>query len=113
MLENSKDAKVREMHEEIGVEVNVHRLLWVVENFFEYNERSFHELGLYFQVSFPQESGVCGRDDVLEGDEDGLKIYFKWFPSDEQSNVMIVPSFLQTELKSIPDTPVHIIHAGP
>ena len=44
MLENSKDAIVREMQEEIGARVNVHRLLWVVENFFEYNARSFHEL---------------------------------------------------------------------
>ncbi len=36
----------REMLEELETDVHVDRLLWVVENFFEYDGLSYHELAL-------------------------------------------------------------------
>lgn len=50
LLEPSKDALKREMHEELGVEVCVERLIWIVETFFKDGGTLFHELGLYYLV---------------------------------------------------------------
>ena len=52
LLERSSDALRREMIEELGAEVEVDRLLWVVENFFEYNAMKGHEIGFYFLMRF-------------------------------------------------------------
>src|SRR5262245_3617383 len=43
----------REMREELGVEVEVVRLLWFVENFFTYEEMRYHEIALYFLMRLP------------------------------------------------------------
>src|SRR5262245_28429314 len=50
----------REMLEEIATGVLVDRLLWVVENFFEYEGVSYHELALYFLIHFrPGSTPLC------------------------------------------------------
>lgn len=50
MGEQSQDTLAREMVEELGVEAQVGRLLWVVENFFHYEGKDWHELG--FTISW-------------------------------------------------------------
>ena len=72
--------------------------------------RAWHELGLVFLANFPQDSGIYGRDDEFEGDEEGLKLYFKWYSIDELDDLRIVPVFLPMALKSIPDTITHIVN---
>ena len=51
--ETSVDTLVREMDEELGVQVTVGRLLWSVENFFHYEGADFHEYGLYYLMEIP------------------------------------------------------------
>src|SRR5207237_3557562 len=51
--EHAAKALARELLEETGVEPAVGRLLWIVENHFEYGRRLHHEIGLYFLVSLP------------------------------------------------------------
>ena len=53
MGETSAETLAREMMEELGVEADVGRLLWVVENFFRYEERDWHELGFYYRMELP------------------------------------------------------------
>jgi ADP-ribose pyrophosphatase YjhB (NUDIX family) len=56
LFESSLDALVREMKEEITTHVEVLRLLWVVENFFEYIGERMHEISYYCQMLLPEES---------------------------------------------------------
>jgi hypothetical protein len=53
LRETAGETLRREMQEELHVDVAVGRLLWVVENFFELGGKAFHELGLYFSMTFP------------------------------------------------------------
>ena len=109
--ETSEQALVREMQEELDVTVRVERLLWIVENFFEYDSQRYQELGLYFLMAFPEDSGLYEKRDVYEGREEGLKLFFQWYPLDTLDQIRILPSFLSTGLRSIPDAPTHIVHA--
>lgn len=52
--EDAATAVAREMQEEIGQEVACERLLYVTENFFDYQGQRHHELGLYFHAHFRQ-----------------------------------------------------------
>ena len=116
MGETAEEALIREMREEIGVEVIAERLLWVVENFFEYDGTPFHELGLYFLMTLRRESG---RYDVkhFEGVEScyaplgrDLRLYFKWQPLECLDDITLKPEFLHGALRSIPDCLQHTVH---
>ena len=75
----------REIREEIGVRVSAGRLLWVVEQWFDYQGRTIHELGFYFAVRRPQ---------VLAGEHVPIErnLEYAWFPVDRLPTVK--PPFL-------------------
>ena len=109
LLEPSPDTLVREMQEEIGVTVQVDRLLWVAENFFEYGSRSFHEIGFYYLMHLPTDSPLRDQPSFL-GREGEMPVYFEWQPVAALESVVLYPTFLRTGLKSLPTSTVHIIH---
>lgn len=109
LLEPSPQTLVREMREEMGVEVQVDRLLWVAENFFTYGPRQHHELGLYFLMHLPLDSPLRDQPTFL-GQEGDMPVYFEWHPIGTLENVALYPTFLRTGLQSLPPGVVHIIH---
>jgi ADP-ribose pyrophosphatase YjhB (NUDIX family) len=109
LLEPSPETLAREMREELDVDVRVDRLLWLAENFFQIENRAYHELGLYFLMHLPPDSPLRGQTSFL-GHEDDLTVLFEWHPIDSLENIPLFPTFLRTGLKSIPANIVHIIH---
>ncbi len=110
-LEPSTDTLRREMREELHVESQVERLVWFVENFFEYNGRRWHELALYFLMTFPEDYPLYGADEPFEGHEEGVKLIFQWFRLDELQGLPLYPSFLKTALASLPAGTEHVVHS--
>ncbi len=108
-LEPSRDTLKREMQEELGIEVQIGRLVWVVESFFYLNSKSYHEIGLYFLMELPGTSQLTEKT-VFYGEDDGLRLTHKWFRLDELKNITLHPSFLKTALQKIPDSTEHIVH---
>ena len=109
LLEPSPETLVREMREEMGVDVQVDRLLWLAENFFEYGPRSFHEIGFYFLMHLPLDSPLREQPSFL-GHEGDMPVYFEWHPIASLENIALYPTFLRSGLRSIPTGIVHIIH---
>jgi ADP-ribose pyrophosphatase YjhB (NUDIX family) len=114
MLEPSPDTLRREMREETGLAVEVGRLLWVIENFYEEREFAWHVLGLYFLMSFPPDSPVWAHGNTFLGQEvfpQGyqLSLTFQWFPVDALDPVALQPAFLKAGLRQVPESVQHII----
>jgi len=78
--EFSTDALVREMREELGVTVEIGRLVWVVENLFEYRGTSYTEFGFYYEAEWPQVPPRVG-DEEFAGEEPDQ--FFRWVRYDE------------------------------
>jgi len=116
-LEPAKQTLKREMQEELGVEVEVGRLVWVVENFFTGNDfitdkkMSCHELGFYFLMELPEKSPLRSLTEFY-GEDESFKITLKWHQLSELRNTPLYPSFLRTALNNIPDRTEHIIHTA-
>jgi 8-oxo-dGTP pyrophosphatase MutT (NUDIX family) len=102
----------REMQEELGIDVCVERLLWVVESFFDYNEKSYHELALYFRISSPSNSAVYTETKAFEGIEKDKNLIFKWQEIEALKDIELYPKFLQSSLKSLPQFPEYIVNYG-
>ena len=100
----------REMREELGVEVQVERLLWVVENFFEFAGTFMHELGLYFLLSVPPDAPILDTTQRILKIEANNELVFQWYPIVRLAAAPLYPSFLQEALKSLPEVTEHIVH---
>ena len=112
LLEPAEATLRREMREELGVEVAVERLLWVVENFFEHAGKSYHELALYFLMGFPHNPELLRAEEPFFGQEEGLglTLIFQWHPLASLDAIVLYPTFLHEGLRALPAVPVHVVH---
>ncbi len=111
--EPAKECLKREMREELDADVEIGRLVWVVENFFKMDSRFYHELSLFFLIEFPVNSAVPEAAEITGEDGVGkemVSIINKWHRLEDLENVPLYPSFLKTGLKRIPDNTQHIVH---
>jgi ADP-ribose pyrophosphatase YjhB (NUDIX family) len=114
LMETAQAALAREMREEMGVVVAVGRLLWIVEGFFTYDDRAWHELSLLFQIALPVEAGLGPAVGSFTGSEDffgdrPLPLIFRWFPVENLASLELYPPFLRAALQSPPAAPAHVI----
>jgi ADP-ribose pyrophosphatase YjhB (NUDIX family) len=109
--ETAEQTLKREMREELETDVHVDRLLWVVENFFEYEGVSYHELALYFLIRFQPDSAPL-HSDAVDGVEGNVVLRFRWFPVRREALVALplLPAFLPEGLTELPRSPVHVVH---
>ncbi len=109
--ETSDETLRREMIEELGVEVAVGRLLWMVENFFHYERRDWHELGLYYLMDIPQ-SFPFRSDEIVHRLKDGDDhLEFKWVRPREKrwSRSIFRPYFIADEIETLPLIARHLV----
>lgn len=104
----------REMQEELAAEIEVVRLLWIVENFFVYDGKNYHELALYFLMQLPATSSYLTQPGPYKCAELGSDLSFQWFPNQPEvlAGLPLLPSFLQTALQQLPTSIQHRVHHG-
>lgn len=102
MNEATEAAIVREMMEELGIHVEVQRLAFVNEIFFDYDGQKFHEIGFFYVIALP-EAHKLYREIEFKGQEDNGKLTFRWFPFDELEHLEVYPVFLKKELHNLHD----------
>jgi 8-oxo-dGTP pyrophosphatase MutT (NUDIX family) len=110
MGEDGAAALRREMVEETGAEPQVGPLTWVVENFFEYEGCSSHELGLYFSMAFPEGSSIYERGTTFDTMDGDVNLTYRWIPLSELGSIAVKPSFIAARLVALSDIVEHIVH---
>jgi ADP-ribose pyrophosphatase YjhB (NUDIX family) len=110
MMEPMAVALRREVREEIGADVEVVRLLWIMENFF-HKRKDIHELSFYFFMELDPDSHLLKSDGPFYGQEHEHTLTFQWFPLDEMllSSLPLFPGNLARALTNIPASPQHIV----
>jgi ADP-ribose pyrophosphatase YjhB (NUDIX family) len=107
--EPARDGLIRELREELHVDVRPGRLVWVVENFFTYRGEPYHELEFILAMAVPPD---LVREGTWEAtDDDGLRQLFVWAPVDGlAASHDVRPSFLKWGLQDPPPVPEHRVH---
>ncbi len=110
MMEPMTEALRREVKEEIGADVEVVRLLWVLENFFS-KTKNIHELSFYFLMQILPGSPLLESDGPFFGHEHNHKLTFQWFPLEEKvlRELPLYPSYLAQALLELPPYPQHVV----
>ena len=110
VLESTEESVRREMREEFGVDVEVGRLLWVVENFFTYESVRTHQIGFVYETRMPPDCELLDTSRDFAGDDSGSPFIARWFPLASLPDTWLLPSFLCQALQSLPESPQHIVH---
>jgi 8-oxo-dGTP pyrophosphatase MutT (NUDIX family) len=107
--ESSLEGLIREMHEELGITINVVRLLHIVENLFTHNSIFHHILELHYLMTFPSDAYLYTDPGPFPRTDNDLQLHFAWLPLAELEHLPVYPTFLRSGLLSLPVCPVHII----
>lgn len=106
--ETSENALKREFIEEIGAKITIKNYLGTVENFFEYNEKKYHEVMIVYESNFDSDSNFYKKERII-GLEGNGKIEFIWKTIDEIKELDLRPLFLKENI--ISNTPItHLIN---
>lgn len=96
LMEDTKDAIIREFREETNIDVKIERLLYITENFFKGNLGNFHELGFYYLLK-PINNVIAQDFELVEKDKDeNVNLKFEWKKLGELNNFK--PEFIKNEL---------------
>lgn len=106
--ESTDTAILREYREEVGADLQIDKLIAVIENFFDLDGCSWHQYIFFYQL----------RDDnnVLElfnGERqiaDEKNAVYKWFDLSALANIQIKPDCSKEILKCIPQNIQHYIN---
>jgi len=105
MMEQARQTLAREMMEETVLAFDAGRLVWVMENFFTWQGRPFHEIGLYFEMT-PREPPEAWE---FEGREGADYLKFRWAPLESLGELTVQPAFLRLGLLDLPAVATHVV----
>ncbi len=111
LLEPSPAALERELREELGVDIQIDRLLWIVEQFFvsELDGRACHEIGFYFLVAPLDAPHLADLERTIHTVDGRYEVIFRWFKLDDLDSVRLFPAFLPAAVRALPLTPTHVV----
>ena len=89
--ESTEDAVVREVREELGVKAQAGQLAFVVENRFEQDGVSYHNIEFHYLVDLLE-------DAPLTMQEDAKQLPCRWIALDDLQTVDLKPAFLKTAI---------------
>ncbi len=108
-MESANTTIIREMKEELDIECQIIRPLWIIENFFSYKEVKQHEIAFYFLVSVPEQLLKRGKEfEVLENGV--TRLHFRWAEISRLDEEILFPKVLKSSLKDLPPTMEYIVH---
>ena len=114
MNELSKDAIVREIREELNVEVKVNRMLWVNENFFheEYFNENFHEICFCYLLDLVDDELINKGEEFIPKQNETHIFTFYWKDLQEVKDLNIYPLFIKNNILQLPQTIEHTVEKG-
>lgn len=94
--ETSEEAVVRETFEETGIELEIDRLAFIHEHFFdeEITKEYYHEIAFYYLMIVPANINFVCRS----FGEQGGKEHLHWLPIEDLNNNHLYPEFFKTKL---------------
>jgi hypothetical protein len=99
------------MREELGIAVEIGRLIWIVENLFDYRGTSYTEYGVYYEADWPGAAEI--RDAEFSGQEPDQ--FCRWVRNEGIAAFDVRPAVLRLPLLAHVSgaqstTPLHMLH---
>lgn len=106
--ETLEEGLIREMREEMGIEILCRRLIWSEECFWEWNGRKAHGIAFYYLVELAVDLKAL-PDDVFVPQKDNANVVIGWMPISALKDVVIYPAFLKEEIFHLDEPMKHFV----
>ena len=108
--EDASSTLVREMQEELAVQVTVERLVWISEHFFQQTGSPvrWHEAAYYFEISLVDGHPLLAREGEFTSEE-GPRLHFAWHALSVLAELNLYPTFLRDGLAHLPAQTTHLV----
>lgn len=105
MGETAEDAVRREVLEELEIDAQIERALWLNQAFFneDVDGIDYHELCIYFLMNIDG-TGLTDRGEQFVLKEGRHTHRFQWLPFGQLENEYFYPLFIKKEIFHLPDT---------
>ena len=101
--ETSENALIREFREEIGIDIQICRLIWVEENFWKCGKKDAHNISFYYLVTQKDETALS--DTFVSLDNNYVTI--QWVSFDDLKKIEIYPEYIKYKITSISENIEH------
>lgn len=97
--ETAEHALIRELREEMGLEAQILRPLWLCQAYFieEVSGERYHEAGLYYLVDLPAPASNFSFI------EEGHANRFEWVPFNDLKDRYLYPEFIKERIFRLPE----------
>ncbi len=101
--ETAEDAAIRECSEELQIEPEIIRPLWLNQAFFteDVSKIRYHELCVYFLMDFSK-TELLSRGEEFAIYEEKVKHTFRWLPFEDLEHEYFYPTFLKKDIFNLP-----------
>lgn len=101
--ETMEEGLRREIREELGVEAEVRKPLWLCESFFALDGTPIHEIAMYFLAELDWEKLPSLTADFTLTDTDGEEHLYTWLSPEEVGRAAIYPLVLKENFPVLPE----------
>ncbi|WBW96953.1 NUDIX hydrolase [Oceanirhabdus sp. W0125-5] len=108
MTEDTETTLIREMNEELNIEVTINRLLWVCESFFNHLGQRYHEICFYYLMDHEGRSDIYDNE-VFKTVEENREYEFKWVSTERLKDEEFYPLFIKKRINDLPSTIERIV----
>ena len=95
--ESTQEALVREVKEELDINIKTYRPIWVNECFFNDCEKTYHEIGLYYLVDISDTGFNCFDRSFKKREEHRINTY-EWLDIEQLNGITLYPEFIKEEI---------------
>lgn len=100
--ESSEEALVREVKEELNIDITNYRPIWINECFFKDSGKIFHEVGMYYLADITN-TDFDNFTLSFETEEADRKNHYEWLDIDKLEEILLYPLFIKDEIKKLDD----------
>lgn len=100
--ESTEEALVREINEELKINITNYKPLWINECFFIDNGNTYHEIGMYYFVDI-NNTGFTNFENSFELNEENRTNFYEWLDINRLDDVSLYPKFIKDEINNSND----------
>ena len=109
--ETLENGLIREIMEEMGVQIECRRLLWSEECFWEWNGKQVHNISFYYLIKLCDDFEIPDNGEFVS-QKDNCNVVIGWMPIDQLQNITIYPEFLKKEIYHLNEPIKHFVSKG-
>lgn len=105
--ETSEQSLKREYLEETGAKINIEKLIWIEECFWNWGNKEAHTVAFYYLISLEEPTAI--PNDYFASQKDNCNVILEWITVEKLAQLIFYPDFAKDHMQHFPNHIKHFI----